>query len=364
MSARGFLALLVVTAIALLAAVALVVSEQIDASNDRGAGGLVFPDLDERIADVTQVAIEARRYSMTLERRNGSWVAIDRGDYPVRSQPIDQLLAGMVELVEYEPKTANPELYAELGVAGPSEDREDTLVTITAANGDVLADVILGYPANAIGQHTRGGMYLRRTDEERAWLAEGTVLPPTFPSEFFDPLFSISGRDVGRLTIFSGEEMLFDAVKVDFDTSDYELEYLDPSFGVENAIADDSGVRGMSQAIVSTTFQDARTVESVSIPEDARTVRYVTQDGLSLSATLAEADGETWVVYEATAEPGSAAEEQAAEIAAATDGWAFRLGAGRIITFNRDVTELYEIGAPPVDPEEDDVGDGPLLPLN
>jgi hypothetical protein len=342
MSSRGFITLAGVTALALIVAIILVVSEQIQASNDRRSGGLMFAELAERSEEVASVAIEARRYSIELALVDGQWVAADRANYPVRQDPINQLLSGLFELVEYEPKTTTEELYPFLGVAGPSPDREDTRVRIAAADGDLLMDAILGFPATAIGRHTRGGVYVRRVDEDRAWLTEGTVLPPTFVSEFFDQLFSISGPEVGRVTILEGETVLFDAVKVDFNTGDYELVYLDPAVGPENAIARDSMVRGMSQGVVSVTFLDAIPIDDVTVPGDARTVRYVTREGLSLSATLAEADGNTYVIFDVTAEPGSPAEEQAATIRAATADWAFELQPGRLVTFRRDIAELIE----------------------
>jgi hypothetical protein len=349
MSARSFLSLAILTAIALIAAIGLVVAEQIAASGDQRAGGLMFPEFAERAEDVTRVTIDARLYDMDLQLIDGQWVAIDRADYPVRGEPIDQLLAGLQALVEYEGKTDVPDLFPLLGVADPAPDRDSTRVTVAAADGDVLVDAILGYPANAIGRHTRGGVYVRRIGEERAWLAEGTVIPPTFVSEFFDQLFTVTGPEVGRVTILQGDTVQFDAVKVDFATGDYDLVYLDPAIGPEGATARDSAVRGMSQGIVSMTFVDAIPLEDVTIAADARTIRYVTQDGLSLSVTLAERNDTTYVVFVTGAEPGSPAQERAATIAAATSQWAFELQPGRLVTFRRDIAELFDRPIVPVD---------------
>jgi len=352
MSSRGFISLTVLTAIALVIAIVLIVSEQIQASGDRRGGGLMFPDLAEHADEIAVIEIHARRYDMELARVDGQWVATDRADYPVRAEPIDQMLAGLLELVAYEPKTTTEELWPTLGVAGPSPDREDTQVTIATADGEVLMDAILGFPATAIGRHTRGGVYVRRVDDDRAWLAEGTVIPPTFVSEFFGQLFHVPGNTVGRVTILQGETVLFDAVKVDFATGDYELVYIDPSVGPEGATARDSAVRGMSQGIISMTFIDAVPLEDVTIADDARTVRYVTQDGLSLSATLADGDdGGAYVVFTAGAEPGSPAVAQAAEITSATSAWAFELQPGRLITFQRDIAELYDRPVIEIEPE-------------
>ncbi len=360
MSPRGYITLAVATLIALIASIALIVSEQVTATQNCHGTALMFPDLAQRQGEISQVSIDALRYNLVLERHDGQWVAVNDGNYPVRSDPIDTMIAGLAGLVQYERKTNNPDNYAELGVVGPGDNRDDTRVTITAANGDVLVDAILGIDAQAIGANTRGGMYVRRVDEDRVWLAEGAARPPVFTTDLFDMLFTVVGRDVGRVTIYAGATMLFDAVKIDYNTGDYELEYLDPTIGPAGSTANDSAVRGMSQAIVSTTFVNVKAASDVTVAPDARIVRYVTQDGLSLTATLGVDDaGTTYVLYEATAEPGSAAEAQAAEITAATQGWAFELQPGRLITFNRDVHDLFNPPPPAAAPAPA----APLVPI-
>ena len=364
MTPRGFIALALATGIALVAAIALVIVEQVNVGGNRGGGGLMFPELAERMAEIDTLTIVGPQYAISVKREaDGQWVAVDRGNYPVNGAPVDQLVAGLAELVEYEQKTDTPELYADLGVEGPGEGRDDVQVTITADDGDVLVDAVLGYAAQSIGRHTRGGMFVRRVDEDRVWLAEGAARPPAFEADFFGQLFNIPGPTVGRVQILAGDTLLFDAIKVDFDTGDYELEYLDPSIGPANAVAADSAVRNMSQAIVSVSFRNVRAVEDVTVAPDARTVRYVTQDGLSLSVTLADADGVTYVIFAADAAPGSAAEAQAAEIAAATDGFAFELPPGRYITLERSVSELFTIPAEPAPEPEGPAPVVPLLPL-
>ncbi|MHA1559219.1 MAG: hypothetical protein ACTSWI_00910 [Alphaproteobacteria bacterium] len=363
MSPRGYISLAIATGITLIAAIALVIAQQIEASGDRRGGGLMFAELAERLTDVQAVSIVTPRYSIALEQLpNGEWVATDRGAYTINAPPLDQLVRGLAELVEYEAKTTTAEFYVDLGVEGPGDGRGDVLVTVTADDGDVLVNAILGYAAQSIGRHTRGGMFVRRVDEERVWLAEGAARPPSFVTEFFNMLFTVPGPTVGRVSIFAGETMLLDAIKVDFATGDFELEYLDPSIGPAGATAADSGIRGLSQAIVSTTFVNVQSVEDVNVADDARTVRFVTRDGLSLSITLADLEGTPYVIYRVEAQPGSPAEQQVADIAAVTEGWAFELRPGRIITLNRDLTQLFDppVATPDTLPVEPDA---PLVPI-
>ena len=68
MSPRGYISLALATGIALIAAIVLVIVEQIDASGNRRGGGLMFAELAERIADVQAIKIETPRYSIALEQ--------------------------------------------------------------------------------------------------------------------------------------------------------------------------------------------------------------------------------------------------------------------------------------------------------
>lgn len=363
MSPRGFIGFAIVTGIALLAAIVLVIVQQIAVSGDRRGGGLMFAELAERVDEVSTITIVSPNYSLTAERQaDGAWVATDRGAYPVSSDPLDFVLSGLSELIEYERKTDTEALFADLGVAGPAEGRDDVQITVTANDGDVLVDAIFGYNAQSIGRHTRGGMFVRRVNEDHAWLAEGTARAPTFITEFYGMLFSIPGPSVGRVSVFEGETLLLDAVKIDFATADYQLAYLDPTIGPEGATAADSSLRSLSQVIVSTTFVDVRLREEVNVPDDARMMRFITQDGLSLSITLGDVDGTPFVIYEVDAAPGSPGEEQAAAIAAVTEGFAFQLQGGRIVTLTRPIEDLFDPPELPA-PEPEPAPAAPLVPV-
>lgn len=361
MTPRAFLSLLFLTLIAVVGAIVVLVVEQSNVvAADRG-GDLMFPELGARMGDVTQVTVEARRYTLTLERRGDQWLAINRGDYPVRAEPIDQLLTAMAQVTEFEPRTDNPERYAELDVEGPGPGREaeDMHFTAQTADGTVLADAIVGAPSQSIGA-THSGTFVRRFDEERTWLVDGAVFFPNYLPEWFDNLFSVPGPEVGRVTIFAGDSMLFDASKVDFVTGDYVLDYLDPAFQRPNIEAEDNAIRNLAQAIVSTTFDDAVPRETIVVPADARTVRFETRGGLGLSITLVPDGDRMLVLYEASAPAGSADEALAASIRQRTENWAFELPGNRIVTLTRDIALLVRV---PPQAAPAPLGPGEVAPL-
>ncbi len=71
---RSFFALLLVTVIAFAGAIAAVFVAEAQSRPDPLGGDPVFPLLVERKADVTQVTLESRRWTVVLEKRGDEWV--------------------------------------------------------------------------------------------------------------------------------------------------------------------------------------------------------------------------------------------------------------------------------------------------
>jgi hypothetical protein len=55
----------------------------------------MFPALVDRMAELSQVTVENRRYSLVFELRDGVWVAADRGDYPIRQNVLAQTVSAL-----------------------------------------------------------------------------------------------------------------------------------------------------------------------------------------------------------------------------------------------------------------------------
>src|ERR687894_588176 len=74
------------------------------------------------------------------------------------------------------------------------------LVPAYAADGAVLASVILGKASSSIGFNPLGGTFVREPDEAQSWLAEGQVTVPPYLSDWFDAIVHIPGPDIRRIT--------------------------------------------------------------------------------------------------------------------------------------------------------------------
>lgn len=366
MSPRSFFALLAVTVVALVVAAVLIVTDSGGDNVPNVAGDPMFPALAEHVEDIGEIVIETKSYRLDLRNVDGRWVAANLGNYPIVPDAIAQIVAALSQMTIVEDKTANPDWYHFIGVDDPTADLPAGVtpgvhITAVATNGDVLADAIFGNASASVGYARDGGSFVRRAGEAQAWLVTGGINVPGFQQDWFGQLLSIPGTQIARITIFLGEDMVLDAEKVDLATGDYELAYLAPSLGPAGSTANDNGLRGVGQGVVSTSFEGVRSADSVTFADDARMVRFTTTSGLQLDVKIGEADGEIWVTYNASAQDGGDAAAEAAALNARAVGWAFKLVSYRTSALMRDLTTLFD---PPAPAEEaPPAAPLPILPL-
>jgi hypothetical protein len=361
MSPRTFVTISSAAAIAFVIALGLVVARQVSAEAPAAAGGPMFPRLIDNIDTLTRLQVQTARYTLDLALSDGKWVATGLGDYPINQEPFLELVSSVAGMTRIEAKTENPDWYHYIGVDGISPDSGTMRLVAFADDGTQLMDALFGNDSTTIGFTRAGGTFVRETDDARSWLVEGVVFAPGFMQEWFEPILSIPGTEVASITILAGDEVLLSADKVDFNTADYELTFLSEAIGPPGSTANDAGLRSVTQGIVSTSFDEARPLESVAFGPDSRTLRFTTVTGLELEVRLGEVDGQTWVAYAATAAEGTEAAATAAEITERTERWAFLIASYRITVLARPINELISLPPepPPVAPA---APGGPAVP--
>lgn len=349
MTPRAFLTLAAATALAVAGAGWALVSEHFASTAQGASEEPLFPSLVQRGDDVSRVEVENRGYKLVLEKRGENWVAIGLGDYPAKAEPVAQVISGLARLRAYEPKTDNPEWYKEIDVTDVGPESNATLVTAIAANGDTLASVLLGKESRSIGFNPLGGTFIRQPGEAQAWLAEGAVFVPRFLQNWFDQIVHVPGPDIRRITVLEGDKVVFDSEKSDPSTGEYALLAVDEKYGPAGSTANSNNIKNMAQGIVSTSFDNARALDTVTFAPDARTVRFKTADEMELEVRLGTADGQTWVAYRATAPDGSAGATKAKEISDRTQNWAFLLPSYRVASLERPVPDLVVLPEKPAE---------------
>ncbi len=360
MSPRAFLVLLVATAVALLGAVGVVAVQPRLSATEIIDGDPMFNTLNQRIADLRTITVQAPSYEAAVENRDGKWVATDHGDYPTKDGVVADLVKNLTAMTKVEPKTDNPDWYQYIQVADPAANPTSTdgvRITASAANGDVLVDTIIGSPSSSISAaHGRGGTFIRNIGQAQSWLVEGTLVVPDTLADWFDPIVNIPGPNVASVAVLIGDKTVFEANKPDASTGLYKIVHLDESVGSSDMVANDTKIHNLTAGIVNVTIQDARSLDSITLGDSARTDRFTTTDGMQLDVTLVDADGDMWAIFKASAPDGSDAAKTAAKVNSVADGWAFKLGNVRIAGLTVKLSDLVQ--APGGQPGADE-GAGP-----
>jgi len=314
-------------------------------AKDTIAGGPMFNNLNQRIADLQKVAVQTSSYKATWEKRGGKWVATDHGSYPGKDGAVVSVVNALAAMTKVEPKTDNPAWYQYIQVAEPAgkaESTEGIRVTASAANGDVLVDTIVGSMSSTIAaSHSRGGTFVRNMGQAQSWLVEGTVAIPEQMSDWFDPIIMVPGPNVTGVAVLIGDKTVFEARKSDPATGQYKIVQLDASVGSSDEVVNDDAIHSLTAGIVNVTVQDVRALDSITPGKSARIDRFTTNDGMQLDVTLVDADGATWAIFKASAlDASDGAKAAAAKVNALADRWAFKLDSGPIAALTTDVSEL------------------------
>ena len=281
------------------------------------SGGLMFPEFVNRANDATTIMITSASGTVTLKRPDDlGWVLAERAEYPVPIEKVRRAIAGIAALRLVEPKTDNPERYARLEVEDPTaKDAKSRLVTVKNAAGNVLAEVIIGKGNYTMGQNSPGGVYVRRPNEARSWLAEGSVEAPAAPNEWLErQIVDVPNGAVKRITYRNGGE---EVATISRDNQEQEAPTLSPV--PPGRSADPAKVRRMASTMSSVLFEDVRPAEAVPFPPGGRSVELETFGGLTVRADITDFEGGPWVRFAAQANPppGAAPASEGVDTAAA-----------------------------------------------
>ncbi len=341
MNPRSFLILAGLTAVAVVAAGGATLVQSRVGADVQLYDEPMFPRLVERANDAAKITYRTAMESAVIEFKDGAWRFTDRYGYPVATSNIRSVIAAVAALRKLEPKTDTPARYASLAVEDVTAElaRSRELI-VEAADGTVLASVVLGRTSGTMTFDPLGGMYVRVPGDARAWLVRGTVaLPPSAVDWMERQIVHVPGPDIKTLQIKENGQLVLNTEK-ETDQSGVSRYQLVPRD--EKIQAADSAVKQVASSVVSLQFEDLRPASMLQFPNNPRELIFTTFDGMTLSAEVAEIQGKTWARFKATAAPNAAGAERARQISAATDGWLFQMPGFKAPAFNRPVAELTE----------------------
>ena len=332
MSPRAFQVLLWSTIIAALAAFWFVRADGLT-DGSRVAGTESFAPFAGRVGDVTKISVETADYSVAFEKKGEAWVASDRGDYPLRSSAVANVLTSLSAMKLVERKTLKPELYKEIGVEDRTAGAGSIALGFEYAGGVKAGSVLIGKRANSASFDQTGSTFVRRLGDRQAWLALGAPSMPRDFSEWFNELPAIPAAEVQRVTISEGERVLFDAKRND-DGLYGRVDGAEPP-------ANDTNVKRVAQALVGTGFEDVRPASAIAALK--RNIRLELSSG-QMNIAIGDIGGQNYVVFD------GAAQGAAGEVIKQSNGFAFRLPNYRMSGLTQslaDMTAREEAGTLP-----------------
>ncbi|HWK46137.1 MAG TPA: DUF4340 domain-containing protein [Stellaceae bacterium] len=349
MRQKTLILLSVATLILLLAAIFMPSTGTTRTPPATGAGP-VFPTLKDWVGTAARIVIKGADGTVTLDRGSAApgagepqaaWTVAEKSGYPASAASVQQLVNSLQTLRYVEPKTRRPDLFPRLEVeeAGKPEAKSRQ-VEVFDGNGARIAGVIIGkaHYGGALGGDD--GVYIRLPEDAQSWLAQP---PVTVSSDVLgwidrrvtdiDPgrvqSVALTGPDGKTLTI--GRATATDMLSVRELPPNTKLKSGDP------VVAIGAAFRGVELTDVRPATQLGTT--------GASSAQLVTLDGLTVNLALVDQDGGTWAIVTASG-TGDAAKE-AADLAAATKGWAYKLPTGKASVLKTRLAELIEAPAKP-----------------
>lgn len=317
MSLRAFLALALATVIAVAAVIGIHMSQNRGPAA-REPGTAMVPELAANLANANRIVMTRGGEKTTIKRTAGSgdtatWVVEEFSDYPSHPLLIRDVLAGLAQIQTLEGKTRRPDLYSKLDVEDPTTATAKSSRLEVFAGDKKLADIIVGRTKSAIGGQE--SLYVRRPDEDRAWLAKGKVeMPYNRIGWVNNQVLVVDLPRVEHATLNKpAKGPRVHVFKKSKDERDFTIEGMPADYEVKDIF----GAEDIARVIQQLSFEDVRPADKLKIDTAAQPwAEFVTFDGLKIELWLQEAEGKNWVALRASAIPGTAASAPAGESSA------------------------------------------------
>ena len=170
------LVFLAITVVIVLLVAFLTFQYQSNRFSNHSDDTVFIPQLTENIENIATIEITQKESSLVIDKKAGVWVLMQQGGYQVDVAKVRQLVESLASLEKLEPKTNNPERFSALGLEAPSKENTSARVALFDAQGQPLADVIIGSLRRTTGNAMReGALYVRNSNEDQSWLVKGGV---------------------------------------------------------------------------------------------------------------------------------------------------------------------------------------------
>jgi hypothetical protein len=302
----------------------------------------MFPNLDpQTINSAESLTVTAKGKTFTVLKKGDAWLVKEFSDYPAEPGLVRKALFALTELRPYEAKTNDAKRLAKLELEDPAgKDALSKRLTVKGKDGKVLADVVVGKSNNTNVILGKEMVYVRRAEENQAWLAEGD---PTLKAEALDWLVrQVIDVDVERIksaeTKNAAGELVLHVAKEKADDKEYAVKNLPPDRKPKEART----IAYVAEALDNVTLDDVKKAGDIDFAKNnAGTGVWRSFDGLVIKVGMAEVEKKLWVTLAAEVDEqallkespkpdtklkdAEAVRKEAAEINRRLGGWAYHL---------------------------------------
>lgn len=303
-----------------------------------GEAPLLFRDLAQRLQGAMRIEVKRHDQTLILQRQQGDvWVLPDQSNYPIRPEKLRELLVGLTELRLTEPRTANPELLAQLGLDDPQKPGSTaSLLRVLDGSGAPIAELIIGRRRMRTQGNVPESVYLRRPNENQSWLAEGRLPIDADPQLWIDrDIANLPGDRVMRAEIAREGQPPLVLARAD-GGADGRLVVTSPA---EHPPLEPTAEDEVARAFEFLTFNAVRPDRDIPGQRLGRTVFTLTDKlGITVEAWL---DGDLiWAKFAASGDA------EAERLNARWRGWAYQLGGWKAKAFMPRLEEMLRPDKP------------------
>jgi len=265
----------------------------------------LYPDLLDHLNDVEHVRLRNGDDESVLVRDGERWLMANKDRFPADGAAVRRTVLQVASLRVVEPKTANPERYARLGVQdADAENADSTLVELVGHDDAALARLLVGHASDNTSAPRH---YVRRAGEEQSWLVEGELEVPADPVPWLDAgIVDVDTEQVAEVRIEQDNAKPIVIRKREADDNFFALMNVPDGFEAKSKATVSSG----GALLLDLRFNDVASARVVADRTPLRTVTVRTFDGLLTTLKDYELDdGRKVTAFAFTAvEPEMAAE--------------------------------------------------------
>jgi len=322
---------------------------------------LLFPELKNKINDVSEITVSKEDKTVTLIRNGNEWTINNAGGYPAIFEKIKQSVIAVANLKVLTLKTSKPSLYSKLGVEDPTRPgANSTLLTLKDASSKVLGTLIVGQTRRSKSAKDNPGFYVRLPDQDQALLVEGQLSIGADTVDWINrnPLNITSDR-IREITIEQN-----DSPKIILTRETPEADFSIADIPSGKQIQSEIVLNRMQTILADVYITDVKSTDQVTLSDPISITTVKTYDGLVATISSATIDGLGLVQFsfaydasnsqepeqpeaidgkeEESSVPDKAVQKETEELTATTEGWVYELPEYKFELFTKKLEDFIK----------------------